>query len=151
MQRKTTNDMQVTPYFTFDGNCEEALNFYAQAFHGQIKNLSRFEGSPAEEMTSQKHRVLHAQFVAKKICFMASDSGDESWKASGGNMMHLSVDFDDPGELEKTFKALSEGATISMPLQDTFWGARFGMLTDRYGINWMFNHDYEKEEKTAKS
>ena len=137
--------MQVTPYFTFAGNCEEALNFYAKAFHGQIKHLSRFEGSPAEGMTTDKQKVLHAQFVAKKICFMASDSGDEKWEAKGGNIMHLSVDFDDAGELEKVFKTLSEGATINMPLQDTFWGARFGMLTDKFGINWMFNYDYEKE------
>lgn len=137
--------MQVTPYFTFDGNCEEALNFYAKAFHGQINHLQRFEGSPADSMTSEKQRVLHAQFVARKISFMASDSGDETWKAHGGNMMHLSVDFDDASELEKVFKALSEGAIISMPLQDTFWGARFGMLTDKFGINWMFNYDYKQD------
>lgn len=137
--------MHVTPYFTFDGNCEEALNFYAQAFHGQIKNLSRFEGSPAEEMATNGQRVLHAQFVAKKLSFMASDSGDETWKTAGGNMVHLSIDFDEAGELEKIFKALSDGATITMPLQDTFWGARFGMLTDKFGINWMFNYEYDKE------
>ena len=137
--------MQVTPYFTFDGTCEEALNFYAKVFQGQINHLSRFEGSPAEGMATDKQRVLHAQFVAKKICFMASDSGQDGWQANGGNMMHLSVDFDEAGELEKVFKALSEEAKITMPLQDTFWGARFGMLTDKFGINWMFNYDYEKE------
>lgn len=137
--------MQVTPYFTFPGNCEEALNFYTKVFHGQIKHLSRFEGSPVEGRTANNQRVLHAQFAAKKICFMASDSADDSWNAQRGNIMHLSVDFDDAGELEKVFKALSDGATITMPLQDTFWGARFGMLTDRFGINWMFNYDHEKE------
>lgn len=136
--------MQATPYFTFDGNCEEALNFYAQAFNGQINNLSRFEGSPAEGMATDKQRVMHAQFEAPRISFMASDSGDESWKAEKGNMVHLSINFDDAVELEKVFTALSDGATITMPLQDTFWGARFGMLTDRFGINWMFNYDYEK-------
>lgn len=144
-QHKTTNHMQVTPYLTFPGNCEEALNFYAQAFHGQVRNLSRFEGSPAEGMSAEGQKVLHAHFVAKKIFFMASDSGDAAWKATGGNMVHLSVNFDEASELEKVFKALSDGATITMPLQDTFWGARFGMLTDKFGINWMFNYDYEKE------
>lgn len=137
--------MHLTPYLTFDGNCEEALNFYVNAFHGQIKNLMRFEGSPAEEQTNDKQKVLHAHFVAKKIFFMASDSGDDGWKAKGGNMVHLSVNFDDAGELEKVFRQMSDGATINMPLQDTFWGARFGMLTDKFGINWMFNYDYEKE------
>lgn len=145
LHKPNISHMQVTPYFTFAGNCEEALNFYAKAFHGQIKNLSRFEGSPAEGMDQDGQKVLHAQFCAKKLQFMASDSGDKDWKATGGNMVHLSIDFDEPGELEKVFKALSDGATITMPLQDTFWGARFGMLTDKFGISWMFNYDYKQE------
>jgi PhnB protein len=136
--------MQVTPYFTFDGNCEAALHFYAQAFGGQIVHLSRFEDAPAESTTTQKQGVLHAQFASPKINFMASDGGDQNWKATVGNNMHLSIDFNDAADLETTFAALSDGANVTMPLQDTFWGARFGMLTDKFGINWMFNYDYKQ-------
>jgi PhnB protein len=124
----------------FNGNCEEALNFYAKALGGEIKELNRFEGSPAEGMSADKQKVLHAHFVAKGIFFMASD-GD---KGQEGGMVHLSISFEQDGEIDTVFNALSEGATITMPLQDTFWGARFGMLRDRFGVNWMFNYDKPK-------
>jgi PhnB protein len=64
---------------------------------------------------------------------------------SNGTNTSLSLNFDTVEDIDKTFKALSGGATVTMPLQDTFWGAKFGMLVDKYGINWMFNHDYKKE------
>jgi PhnB protein len=130
--------MQLTPYIMFKGTCEEALNFYAKALNGEIKELHRFEGSPAEGMSTDKQKVMHAHFAANGIFFMASD-GDQN-EAVGG-MVHLSLNFDNAEELEKVFAALSEGARVTMPLQDTFWGARFGMLTDQFGINWMFNQD----------
>jgi PhnB protein len=56
----------------------------------------------------------------------------------------MSLNFEDPQLMEKTFKNLSEGGKVTMQLQDTFWGAKFGMLTDKFGFNWMFNHDYKK-------
>ena len=132
--------MTVTPYIMFNGNCEEALNFYAKALNGEIKGLQRFEGTPAEGMSADKEKVMHAQFSAAGLSFMASDG--EQNEAVGG-MVHLSLDFDDAREQVKVFDALSEGARITMPLQPTFWGATFGMLTDKFGVNWMFNHDQQ--------
>ena len=131
--------MQLTPYIIFNGNCEEALNFYAKAFGGEIKNLSYFEGSPVEHMSADKKKVMHSHFEAKGILFMASDSGEGGPEAIKAGMVHLSINFGDVSEEEKVFSALSEGAKITMPLQDTFWGAKFGMLTDKFGVNWMFN------------
>lgn len=136
--------MTLTPYITFDGNCEEALNFYVKAFNGEIKDLMRFEGSPAEQFTKDKQKVLHSHFAAKGILFMASDSGDGGLPLAKNGMVHLSINFDDLAEEEKVFHALSEGGKVTMPLQDTFWGARFGMLTDKFGVNWMFNCDLKK-------
>jgi PhnB protein len=132
--------MQLTPYIMFNGTCEEALNFYEKALDGQIKDLMRFEGSPAEGMSNDKQKVMHAHFsVAGQVLFMASDSGKEGTPNPG--QVHLSINFTDAGQIEKTFEALSDGAKVTMPLQDTFWGATFGMLTDRFGVNWMFNYD----------
>jgi PhnB protein len=128
----------------FNGNCEEALNFYAKVLNGEIKHLMRFEGSPAQDMIADKQKVLHAHFEANGLLFMASDSGDGGPQETSGGMVHLSLNFDDAEGIEKTFAALSEGGKITMPLQDTFWGARFGMLTDRFGMNWMFNYDKPK-------
>lgn len=133
--------MDLTPYLMFNGQCEEALNFYAKALNGGIKSLMHFEGSPAESMSADKKQVMHAQFEAPGIAFMASDSGQPGTEPAPSGNVHLSINFDSVEEEENIFNALADGGKVTMPLQDTFWGARFGMLTDRYGINWMFNHD----------
>ncbi|MFN2457778.1 MAG: VOC family protein [Chitinophagaceae bacterium] len=132
--------MKLTPYLSFSGNCEEALNFYAKIFNGEIKNLSRFEGSPAESMSEDKQKILHANFEADGLSFMASDGG----KGVEGDMVHLSINFDDVEDQQKIFENLSQGGKVTMPLEDAFWGARFGMLTDKYGINWMVNCEIKK-------
>ena len=128
----------MIPYIMFNGTCEEALNFYAKALGGQISELQYFEGSPVEEMGTDGKKVLHAHFRAGDVFFMASD-GQENEAATG--MVHLSLDFDSAEQQQKAFDGLCEGARVTMPLQDTFWGARFGMLTDQFGIGWMFNFD----------
>jgi PhnB protein len=137
--------MNLAPYILFNGNCEEALNFYKQAFKGEIQNLSRFEGAPMETRLEDKQKVMHATFVAKGIFLMASDGGGHDGQpASDSGMVHLSVNFEDAGEMDQVFNSLSEGGKVAMPLQDTFWGAKFGMLIDRYGVKWMFNCEKAK-------
>ena len=130
--------MQLTPYLMFNGTCEEALNFYATTIGGEIKHLSRFEGSPIESMSDDKQKVMHATFEGNGFAFMASDG---SKPGSDSSNVHLCLDYNDASAMENVFNALGDGGKITMPLQDTFWGAKFGMLTDRYGINWMFNHE----------
>lgn len=132
--------MHLTPYILFNGNCEEALNFYAAALQGEIKTLSRYEGSPAESMSADKQKIMHSYFVANGIAFMAAD-GD---KDTTSGMIHLCLDFKSSEEEQKVFDALSEGGTITLALEDTFWGARFGMLTDKFGIKWMLNYEKNK-------
>lgn len=137
--------MQLTPYIIFNGQCEEALNFYAKALGGEIKDLMRFEGSPAENMSADKQKVMHSHFaVDGNILFMASDSGQGGPEASNGGIVHLSLNFTDAGHIKNVFAKLGENGNVTMPLQDTFWGATFGMLQDRFGINWMFNYDKPK-------
>jgi PhnB protein len=125
----------------FNGNCEEALNFYANALGGQINGLQYFENAPVEFSSADAKKVMHAQFSAGELFLMASD-GQQN-EAVGG-MVHLSMDCSSEDEINKSFEALSNGARITMPLQDTFWGARFGMLNDKFGVNWMFNYDKPK-------
>ncbi|MBD0288075.1 MAG: VOC family protein [Flavisolibacter sp.] len=137
--------MQLTPYIMFNGNCEEALNFYAQAFNGEIKDLMRFEGSPVANMSADKQKIMHAHFAVNgNSIFMAADGGQGEANATKGGMVHLSINFNNASEQERVFNALSEGGQVSMPLQDTFWGARFGMLMDKFGVNWMFNYDKQQ-------
>ena len=127
----------------FNGNCEEALKFYAITIGGEIKNLSRFEGSPAEHLNTDQQKVLHANFEGSGIAFMASDGTMESVNNIGN--IHLCIDFKDSLAMENVFIAMSENGKITMPLEDTFGGAKFGMLTDQFGINWMFNCDKKED------
>ena len=133
----------IIPYLTFNGNAGEALEFYCKALNGEIVFKQTFGESPMESPESQKDKIMHASFKAGELHFLVSDTM-AGQPVSGGSNLSLSLNFEDADELNKTFAALAKGATITMELQDTFWGARFGMLTDKYGFNWMFNHDYKK-------
>lgn len=137
--------MKVVPYIIFDGNCEEALNFYAEALNGEIKELSRYGGSPAESMGMDKEHIMHATLAVNgNPLMMASDRGQGAPAENGSGAVNLALDFKNENELVNVFSKLSAGGNITMELQDTFWGARFGMLVDKYGIKWMFNHDKQK-------
>jgi PhnB protein len=138
----------IIPYLAFNGNAAEALAFYAKAFGGKVLFQQSFGESPMGDKTpaEYKDKVMHARFEADKLSFMASDSMPGQQVTNGSNTS-LSLNFTTVMDIDKTFANLSEGAKITMPLQDTFWGAKFGMLTDKFGINWMFNHDYPKDGK----
>ena len=134
----------MNPYITFNGTAEEALNFYKEALGGEIKELGRFGDSPMEVSEDQKQKIMHARLVFGDNLIMVSDGMQGQPTMQKGNIQ-LSIDMDDEQKMEEVFSKLSEGGTVTMPLQDTFWGAKFGMLEDKFGIGWMFNHDKEKK------
>ena len=138
----------IVPYLMFNGNAAEALAFYAKAFDGKTLFQQSFGEAPMGNETPDEYKsqIMHATFQAGELTFMVSDNMP-GHQVSGGTNLSLSLNFKTVADIDKIFAALSEGATVTMPLQDTFWGAKFGMLTDKFGINWMFNHDYEKKEK----
>jgi PhnB protein len=125
-------------YLTFAGQCEEALNFYKEALDGEIVSIQRFGDSPMEVEEEEKQRIMHSEFKADGVYFMASDGGPEHPIIPGTNVS-LSLNFTDEQEQEVAFNKLASGGRITMTLQDTFWGAKFGMLTDKYEVNWMVN------------
>ncbi|MEO6136443.1 MAG: VOC family protein [Ginsengibacter sp.] len=133
----------IIPYLNFNGNASEALDFYATALNGSIDFKQTFGESPMDSPAEYKDKVMHARFVAGDLNFMVSDC-PPGVTVNEGNNLSLSLNFADVNELNKTFDALKVGGKITMELQDTFWGARFGMLIDKFGFNWMFNHDYKK-------
>lgn len=130
--------MQLEPYLFFHGRCEEALNFYKNALGGEINGLHTYAGSPMEEQVDSNFRdkVMHANFVAGDIHFMASD-GRPGPAPDGNDDIALSIATGDKAEGERVFAALSEGGNVEMPLSDAFWGGTFGMLTDKFGVQWM--------------
>jgi PhnB protein len=135
--------MGIVLYLFFNGNCEEAMNFYKDATGGSIDSLQRFGDTPMPCDDDQKNKVMHAVMSMCGSKVMFSDTDGKRQLTMGDNFS-ISLDFTDPEAQKASYEALSAGGVATMPLQDTFWGATFGMCTDRFGINWMFNHDKPK-------
>jgi len=135
--------MDLSIYLTFNGNCEEAINFYAAAFDQEIEFIQRYGDSPMETSAAHKDKIMHCTMDVNGVKLMASDVMEKQEVIAGTNVS-ISVNCNSVDEEEKVFAAMSAGGTVTMPLQDTFWGARFGMCTDKFGILWMFNFDHPK-------
>lgn len=133
----------ITPYLFFRGNCEEAINFYKTVFKGEITYFQRFgeANMPVEE--DYKDKVMHATLSFEGGRLQFSDGAPHKDITPGDNV-HLNLNFDNETKMRLTWGKLSEGGTVHMELQDTFWGAVFGQLEDKYGIRWMFN--FQKEQ-----
>ncbi len=128
----------MNPYLNFAGNAREALDFYKSIFGGEVSGLQTYgEGGMAHDDT-MKNRVMHSEFKAEGVFFMASDAPDDTQPHSDNNIS-LSLNFTDLAEIDRVFAALAQGGQVTMPLDTAPWGARFGMLTDKYGIQWLLN------------
>ena len=139
-----TSRSNLNRYVTFAGVCEEALNFYKEVLDGEILQISHMGDGQMEVPEHVKGKVMHARLkVGENVLYM-SDTFDPSSIVQGNNMS-LSLQPDTIAETEDLFARLSAGGTIKMPLQDTFWGARFGMFIDKFGIHWMLNCELKKE------
>ncbi len=143
----------VNIYLTFNGNCEEAFRFYQSIFGGEFSYFGRFKEMPKEEENCQPmdeadgDKIMHVTLpISKETCLMGSDTGGE-WAShfKQGNNFSVSINTESKKEADKLFNALSSDGQVIMPMNQTFWGAYFGMFTDKFGINWMVNFD--KNEK----
>lgn len=119
--------MKLVPYLYFQGNAEEAMNFYAQALGGSIESIQRYGDNPMPSQEDYKQKVLHGRLMFDNNLIMISDSMKGQEALPGGNIQ-LSVDVTETEHIDTVFNKMAEGGNVTMPLQDTFWGARFGML-----------------------
>lgn len=132
---------QINAYLNFDGNCREAMNFYKACLGGELA-LQTVEGSPIEAQcaTGIKHHILHASLMNEGLILMGSDmQGPEGFVK--GNTIALSLNCSSEKEINRFFNNLSKDGKVTHPLTESFWGATFGVLTDKYGIRWMLNYD----------
>jgi PhnB protein len=129
---------RIEPYLTFNGNCEEALNFYKESLDGEITGVSRFGDAPSPASDEQKKKIMHATFKFGDSGFMASDTMIERPVTQGSNFA-LSVGSDDEVKTKEMFEKLFQGGQVTMPLAVQFWGDLFGMVKDKFGISWMLN------------
>lgn len=141
----------VNVYLTFNGNCEDAFNFYRSVFGGEFPYIGRFNEMPPQEgmppMDDEMgKRIMHVSLpIGNGTTIMGSDTGGE-WAKSykEGNNFSLSVQADSRANADQLFAALSAGGQVTMPMADTFWNSYFGMLIDKFGITWQMSYDAPK-------
>ncbi|WP_247842641.1 VOC family protein [Pseudomonas sp. MWU12-3103b] len=137
--------MRINPYLIFNGNCREAFTFYEQALQGKLEAMMTYGETPAAEHVPKEHHNLvnHTCLKVGDQMIMASDTTPD--RPTGGmSGCSISLNVDSIAEAERVFNALAKDARVDMPLQTTFWAARFGMLVDRFGVSWMINCETDK-------
>ena len=138
----------LNPWINFNGNAEEAFNFYKSVFGGEFSYIGRFKDMPPSTegpkvSANEENRIMHITLpISKETSLMGSDTGGE-WASDfkQGNNITISINADSKSEADKIFNGLSKDGQVRMPMADTFWGSYFGMLTDKFGINWMMSFD----------
>ncbi len=136
----------VNVYLTFMGNCQDAFNFYRSVFGGDFPYVGKFKDMPPQEgmppMSEEMgEKIMHISLpISKETSIMGSDTGGE-WAPhfTQGNNFSISINAESKDEADRLFNGLSEGGKVTMPLSQAFWGDYFGMLEDKFGINWMMS------------
>ena len=130
--------MPVQPYLFFDGCCEEAIDFYKSALGAEVQMLMRYGDHPEPhppQMTAPKDKIMHARLQIAGTTVLASDghcTGSPVFRGFG-----MSITTHDEGDARRKFAALSDGGTVRMPLDKTFFSPAFGMVADKFGVLWM--------------
>lgn len=134
---------EVGPYLNFNGNCRDAMKFYQRCLGGELY-IMPFSEAPMDFPEEAKDRIMHSTLRIGPIALMGSDTMPGTSFREGNNFS-IYISPENSEETERLFTALAEKGKITMPLQDTFWGARFGTITDQFGINWMLNFEKPKQ------
>lgn len=136
--------MVINPYFNFSGNTEEAFNFYKSVFGGEFAMVMRFADTPECDNVPEEARnmIMHIALPVGSSVIMGTDAPEiMGFNTVTGNNVHMSLSTESREQTDELFAKLSEGGTVSQPLDDMFWGAYFGSCTDKFGIKWMLNFD----------
>jgi PhnB protein len=144
----------IKPYISFKGNCQEAMKFYQEKLGAELIFSQTWGESPmAEHAPGNGDKIMHCSIKIGDSVIMACDNvcGEGENATTIGNNISLALGTKDVADAERRFEAMSDGAKIVMPMQETFWAERFGMLTDKFGISWMFNCDKPHDEQAKAS
>jgi PhnB protein len=138
---------KINVYLTFNGNCEVAFDHYQSVFGGEFASINRFGEMPPGQggpiPPEHRNRIMHISLpISEETILMGSDTGGE-WAADflAGNNFSISIATDSKEKADRLYHGLSEDGQAKMPMEQTFWGDYFGMLTDKFGINWMVSYD----------
>jgi PhnB protein len=135
----------VNPYLAFNGNCEEAFNFYKSVFHSEFQFIGRYKDVPQSDRQvfalENDEKIMHVSLpISKETSLMGCDNAEMYKQAFAFNRaISLSIETDNTSEADRIFSELSTGGTIQMPMSKTFWGSYFGMVQDKFGVHWMIS------------
>ena len=142
----------INPYLTFNGDCEEAFHFYKSVFGNEFQFVGRFTDMPENQYfpvaESDKNKIMHISLPIGNGTLLFGCDTTRTFKSTTivGNNISISVETDSIENATHIFNSLSKGGNVTMPLEKTFWDAFYGMLTDKFGINWMVNYDLSKSK-----
>jgi PhnB protein len=135
----------VNPYLYFNGNCEEAFNFYKSVFEVEFQYVGRYKDIPQTErqiFQEQDNKILHISLpISKQTTLMGSDNIEAYKEIMSYSNFSLSISTDKKEEADKLFKKLSKGCKIRLSMNETFWGSYYGVVNDRFGINWKISFE----------
>lgn len=139
---------KINSYLNFNGNTEEAFNFYKTVFGGEFVTVQRFKDTPyADNMpVEEKEKIMHIALPIGDNLLMGTDVASNMPDVTFGTNSSLCVDAKSEDEANKLFSGLAAGGKVSMPLEKMFWGALFGMLTDKFGVQWMVNYSFNQSQ-----
>lgn len=136
----------VNIYLIFDGQCEEAFNLYRSVIGGEFAGISRYKDAPEDPSKpvspEYRERIMHIVLPISNETMLMGGDGGEGWtdRHITGNNFSVSISTDSKENADEIFNGLSKGGKVNMPMTSTFWGDYFGMLTDKFGVNWMVSH-----------
>jgi PhnB protein len=144
----------INPYLNFPGTTEEAFNFYKSVFGGEFTYLQRFGDMPGCDgmVIEDKNKIMHVSLpIGKGNILMATDALESMGQSLiAGNNYYISISTESEEEADRLFAALSAGGQVEMPLEKAFWGDYFGAFTDKFGIKWMVNYDYNQQPAASR-
>ena len=134
--------MSLNIYLTFEGNCREAFDFYRAVFGGEFQAFQTFAQGPEDMQVAEEENdnVMHVSLPVGDSVLMGSDSSSFGPPLAVGNNFSISIEGESREHCDEVFAKLSDGGTVTMPLEEMFWGSYYGMLTDKFGINWMVSY-----------
>ena len=137
----------INTYLNFNGNTEEAFNFYKSVFGGEFKMLQRLKDTPDSDKiaANEQNLIMHVALPIGNNVLMGTDVPSSMPQVVFGTNSSISIEAANKEEAEKLFNGLSAGGVVGMPLQQMFWGALFGFFTDKFGVQWMVNYNENQQ------
>lgn len=148
--KKNNRMASVNPYLTFKDNCEQAFEFYKSVFGGEFAVKMRFGEMPSEFKVaeSDRNRITHISLpIGHGTILMGSDMASDQGELKAGQNFSISVNADSKEEADRLFNGLAAGGKVTMPLAKAFWGSYFGMLVDKFGVQWMMSFGENQEKQ----